>query len=215
MGDFMIQVIDIADIVRDRKDQERSLKSIKGVMLHRCGVNGRTGQVIGETGIEVAEAFIGRRDHTWRDVSRATGRQNAYTFMVGTDWGRPSLDGLVWQTLALDEVGWHGRRFSRGWVGCAWIADPRVRAVSSKGYSAMVQLVALLCLELDLSPDVAVMGHGEVPGAHGGEKAPGEPEACPGLTRTELDEFRIDVAHQMAHEPLATFSAAKVRVTDP
>lgn len=189
----MVKPIDIIDEVRDRRDQERGMHRIKGLMIHRCGVDLKTDTVLGYTGREVAYAFTGRNP-IWRErVAKYTGYQNPYTFMVNAGVGPWYLDGTVWQCLPIDEIGWHGRRWSDDMIGLAWIGDPRVQPVSEKGYQAMVELAAGLCHLLALSPGSDIWGHGEVDGAHGGGKAPGMPGACPGLSQAGLDQFREDV----------------------
>jgi hypothetical protein len=187
-----VKPINIIEEVRDHKDQERGLWQIKGLMLHRCGVDLRTGTVLGYDGLSVARAFTGKMPHL-QEVAKATGFQNAYTFMVNAGVGPHYFNGSVWQALPLDEVGWHGRRFSRGWVGCAWIGDPRVQPISRHGWDAMVKLCAGLCQLQGLDPMTQIKGHGEVKDAHGGEKAPGRRASCPGLSISKLDEFRRDV----------------------
>ena len=187
--------------VKDRKFQPRAWTSVEGIMLHRCGVDLKYGHVIGYDAISVVEAFIGRRPE-WREVAAVTKLQNAYSILVGSDLGPPELDGRVWQALPLTEIGWHGRRFSDDYVGLAWIADPREKPLSSKAWSAMAELCAALCLDRDWDPYKAVLGHGEVEGSHNGSKAPGKPNACPGLSQRDLNVFRDDVAVAMRRSDL-------------
>ena len=56
---------------------------------------------------------------------------------------------------------------------------------------------AKLCVARGWDPYKCIKGHGEVAGAHGGEKAPGKREACPGLSKKQLNAFRDDVAMLM------------------
>lgn len=168
----------IIEQVRDHKDQERSIGAIEGIMLHRAGVDLRSGVVIGYDAVEIAEAFIGRNPR-WKSVAKVTGSQNAYTFYIGGDVGPGQFDGRIWQALPLDEVGHHGRRFSWGHIGIACIGDFRVRPPSEKQWSAAVDLCGDLCLFLGIISR-RVVGHGEIPNAHAGNKAPGKPAACPG-----------------------------------
>ena len=50
---------------------------------------------------------------------------------------------------------------------------------------------------LKLDPYKSIKGHGEVPGAHGGKKAPGQPYACPGDC-VQMNLVRDDVAQVIA-----------------
>ena len=199
-----MQIINIIDRVYDGRDQYRDWEATKGIMLHRAGVNLKTNQVIGYDGLTVAQAFTGLLPE-WAEVAKATGSQNAYTLMVGTDCapeGVDEIDGKIWQALPLDEIGWHGRRFSRGWIGCCWLGDPRVRPLSDRARNSMLDLCAMLCRARGWDPYKNIKGHGEVTGAHGGEKAPGAPAACPGLSLRELNSFRDDVATFMKEDGL-------------
>lgn len=196
-----MRLINIIESVYDGKDQQRDWQATTGIMLHRCGVNLVDNKVLGYDGQSVAEAFIGKRKE-WLDVAKATGNQNAYSLMIGSDCGPGEYDGQVWQCLPLDEIGWHGRQFSKGHIGVAWIADPRVKALSQKAYAAGVDLCAMLCAARGWDPYKAVRGHGEVAGSHDGSKAPGKPNACPGLSQKDLNGFRYDVAKIMQERAL-------------
>jgi len=194
-----MQILNIIKTVFDGKDQERNWEATKGIMLHRAGVNLVDKQVIGYDGLTVAKAFIGQLPE-WAAVANATNRQNAYSIMIGTDCAPNNpdqYDGKVWQALPLDEIGWHGRRFSRGWIGICWLGDPRVRPLSDKARNAALDLCARLCRARGWDPYKQIKGHGEVQDAHGGEKASGKRETCPGLTQQQLNMFRDDVATLM------------------
>jgi hypothetical protein len=188
-------VIDVViDQVRDHRDQVRDLGAIEGIMMHRCGVNLKSGVVLGYDAQAICDAFLGR-DPKWAEVSTATGRQNAYTFFVGGNLGPAQFDGRTWQTLDLDEVGHHGLRFSYTHLGVTAIGDFRVKPPSELQWQATIKLVTELCLLLGV-PSRRVVGHGEVPHAHRGGKAPGEPGACPGDFRS-MDAFRAQVRGRM------------------
>lgn len=187
----------IINQVRDDRAQERDLDAIKGIMLHRCGIDLRTGVVIGFEAVEIAEAFIGRNPR-WHSVAKATGHQNAYTFYVGGGLGPSQYDGRVWQALPFDEVGHHGRRFSRSHIGIACIGDFRVKPPSDKQWAATIDLCADLCLLFGIISR-RVVGHGEVPAAHNGSKAPGKPASCPG-DLFGLDAFREAVRLDMRNK---------------
>lgn len=188
----MPTIINIVDQVFDGKDQERDWTKTKGIMLHRAGVNLKAGKVLGYDGLSVARAFIGQVPE-WEEVARATNRQNAYTLMIGSDCGPAEYDGQIWQCLPIDEIGWHGRQYSKGYIGMAWLADPRVKPLSRPAWNSTVDLCADLCLARGWDPYAKIKGHGEVPKAHDGSKAPGETNACPGLSKRELNVFRDDV----------------------
>ena len=197
----MITVTNIIEQVKDHKSQPRPWKEVEGIMLHRCGVDLVYGHVLGYDAVSVVEAFIGRRPE-WKAVAGATGCQNAYSILVGSDLGPTEYDGRAWQALPLTEIGWHGRRFSDDYVGLAWIADPRKVPLSGKAWSAMAEICAALCLDRGWDPYQAVLGHGEVEGSHDGSKAPGQPSACPGLSQRDLNVFRDDVAVAMRYHGL-------------
>ena len=189
----MTRLINIIGQVYDGRDQERDWEATIGIMLHRCGVNMIDGHVLGYDGLSVAKAFTGQVPE-WEAVARATGGQNAYSVLIGGDCGPPEHDGKVWQALPLDEIGWHGRQHSRGYIGIGWIADPRVQPLSLKAWDVCVDLCVAICRARGWDPYKVIKGHGEVAEAHDGSKSPGEPNACPGLTKVQLNTFRDDVA---------------------
>lgn len=181
-------VVDIREAVKDKRQQMRSLDSISGILVHRVGVNGRTGAVIGYDAESICAAFTGRRP-TWAQVASATNSQNPYTFYIG---GHGQHDGMIWQALDLQEIGWHARSYSRKSVGVAMIGDFRS---SVDCYPTSAQMESLIWLLSGLSTvllDVEIGGHGEIPEAHGGEKAPGAPDACPG-DLVDMDGIRSTV----------------------
>lgn len=184
----------IIDAVRDQRYQQRELTDIRGLMVHRVGVNMRTGVVLGYEAVEICDAFTGRVPR-WYDVAAVTGRQNPYTFYVGGDRGNTELDGKVWQALELEEIGHHARRYSRSFVGIGLIGDFRLVPPGEQQYHEAVRLCADLCLMLGLTPS-SVVGHGEIKGAHGGEKAPGKAAACPG-DFLDMSALRSSVASLM------------------
>lgn len=185
----------IIDRVRDHADQRRDLNKIRGIMVHRCGINLRTGVIIGYDAVEICDAFTGR-DERWASVAEHTNNQNPYTFYVGGARGHVDSDGKVWQALELNEIGHHARGLSPSHIGIGLIGDFRVDSPSAMQWGAAVGLVADLCLMLCLKSS-RVLGHGEAPKAHGGDKAPGHPGACPG-DKLSMDVFRGSVAGVMA-----------------
>ncbi len=175
--------------MRDRRQQDRPAE-IDGIMIHRTGVDLKTGVVIGYDGVSVCDAFTGRAKQ-WAAVAKVTGSQNPYTFLVGGDGNNGSHDGVIWQALPTHEVGWHARRFSLPYVGVAMIGDFREASPTVPQWESAVYLVSELVLALKLSVS-HVLGHGEVDGAHSGKKAPGQPHACPG-DLWQMDDFRRNV----------------------
>ena len=187
--------------VYDGRYQHRAWEETQGIMLHRCGVNLVDKIVIGYDGRTVAKAFSGKLPE-WEVVATRTGKQNAYTVFVGSDCGPEEYNGKLWQALPMDEIGWHGRQFSAGYIGLAWIADPRVKSLSEKAWWSMADICAMICSARLWNPADAIKGHGEVPTAHDGTKAPGEINACPGLSKKDLNIFRGDVAALMKEKNL-------------
>lgn len=178
----------------DGKYLERDITAVKGIMVHRVGIDlkAKPPVVIGHDAIEICYAFQGKVKHLL-DVARVSGYQNPYTIMIGGDHISAEHDGTVWQVMPLDEVGWHARRWSSGFIGVACIGDFRVQAPSRSQRASLVFTLAVLCGRLGLDPYKHIKGHGEVPDAHDGTKAPGKPNACPG-DLLDLDLVRDDVA---------------------
>jgi hypothetical protein len=174
-----MNIINVIDRVSDNRVSHRSWDKLKTIYLHRCGVDQKSGVVLGYDAPSVCDHFTGR-DKTYPEVAAATGGEIAYSLMIGGDAGPPEFDGLIWQCLPLNEIGYHARRFSKEGLGIGLIFDGRVSPPSQKMYASLVDLLGLLCLGLGLNPYKSIRGHGEEPGAHGGSKAPGQPHACPG-----------------------------------
>jgi len=186
------QVIAEAD---DGRYDRRDVETIEGVMIHRCGVDLQMGVVLGYDALSVAAAFTGKAPQ-WEAVSKATGGQNAYSIMIGGDLGPAAFDGKVWQLLPLDEVGYHGRRFSSSYIGIGLIADPRYQAPSAAQRDSLIELLSAICPAYGWDPFKNIRGHGEVDGAHDGSKAPGKPAACPG-DMLPMNLVRADVADRV------------------
>lgn len=187
-----MNIINIIDEVADGHDQRRDIGSCLGIMIHRAGVDLQTGVELGFDGLTLAEVFIGRRAE-WDEVAKVTGYQNAYSLYVGGDVGPAKYDGKVWQALALDEIGHHARRFSEPYIGVCAIGDFRKRPPSQKQWDILIDVCAELCSAFSWNPYKRIKGHGEVPKAHDGSKAPGQPAACPG-DLFSMYAFRDDVA---------------------
>lgn len=183
-------ILDIRDKLDDRRSRMRN--RVEGIMVHRCGVNLRDKITIGYDGLTIGKAFIGKSPQ-WEEVAKATGHENAYTCYIGGNLGPPEFDGVIWQALALDDIGAHARRFSARFIGLGLIADPRVQPVSESQRWSLIELMAMICPAFDLDPYRHIRGHGEVKDSHDGSKAPGKINACPGDT-LNMNLVRDDVA---------------------
>ncbi len=183
------EIIDVTEQCDDGRDRERDFDAIKGIAVHRMGVDLKYGNVLGYEPIAIWEAFTGKNPK-WAEVAKATGNQNAYTVQLGGDLGPPEYDGKVWQVMPLDEIGAHARRFSKGWIGVGLIADPRKRPVSAKQLTSLVDVLVDLCCGWAFDPLLAIRGHGEIKGSHDGSKAPGKTNWCPGF---DMDPVRAEV----------------------
>lgn len=192
-----IAVIDIIEYADDKKHRKRpgGFEGAQGIMVHRCGVNRKTGVVLGYCGPDVLDAFLGRVPR-WKKVAKATGGENAYSIYIGGDCGPAELDGLIWQAIPLEEVGYHARRFSAPYIGIGCIGDYRVDEMSAVQYNSLTGICSELCLGFGWSSYTNIKGHGEQPGAHDGSKAPGKPAACPG-DLLDMNGLRYDVEQIM------------------
>jgi len=195
----MMEIEDITDYADDDEHRVRDFEKLAGIMIHRCGVDLQTGVVLGYDAPSVVDAFLGRVDK-WKAVAKATGGENAYSVYIGGDLGPEEFDGKIWQALPLDEVGYHGRRFSVPYLGIGLICDAREKAPSVKQYQAATLLCSELCSAWRWDPYKQIKGHGEVPKAHNGSKAPGKPAACPG-DLLNMYSFRNDVEILMKEGP--------------
>lgn len=182
--------------VDDGRSQIRDWEKLTGPMVHRTGLDDETGVVLGYDAASICDHFTGK-DTTYPEVAKATGGQLAYSIMIGGDRGPPELDGKIWQTLPLDEIGHHARRFgSIPYLGIACVGDFREgvgRPMSDLQRASLVDLLALLCAAFGWDPYRDIKGHGEVPKTHDGSKAPGKPAACPG-DLVKLNILRDDAA---------------------
>ena len=180
-----MEIIDVIDQCQNRRGQRhRELWQIKGIMVHRCGINLVDKVTIGYDPVTIAGAFTGTNPN-WPEVRRATGGDMPYSFLIGGDGDRSvspadSMDGIIWQCLPLSSVGPHARGYSRDYISIGLVADPRVRALTRKQYDSLVDLCVHLYHSVADPYPRWIVGHGEVDGAHGGTKSPGEKDACPG-----------------------------------
>lgn len=186
----MRQIYDVIEQCKDDKKQERNYDAVQGFMVHRVGVDLQTKVVLGYEAVSVCAAFTGK-DPQWEAVAKVTGYQNAYTFMIGGQHGHEEHNGRIWQCMHLDEIGHHARRYSGRYMGIGIIGDPREEPMSPEQHGSLVDLLVELCIGWAKNPYQAIVGHGEVPEAHGGEKAPNEPAWCPGFDMTPI---RLEVA---------------------
>ncbi len=184
-----MQIIDIIDRVsdgggRDGKDPERDWEKCQGIMVHRVGVDLKSGGFIGHDAETICDAFTGGMP----EVAKYTGGENAYTLFVGGDTGPAELDGLIWQALPLSEVGFHGRRWSVPYIGIACIGDFRVQPPSATQLNNLVDLCAALCAAFLWDPYKQIVGHDEVKGASSDPN-----KECPGKLLA-MNPLRDDVA---------------------
>lgn len=191
-----MRIHNIIKQVHDGRPQQRS-ENIGGIVVHRTGINAKTGIAIGTNALDIASAFIGKRPE-WKDVAKATGHQNAYTFYIGGEHEEP---GKIWQAIPIGELGWHARRFSRAWLGIALIGDYRVEQLHPLTRDSLIELCKALCRAYQLDPRTQIKGHGEIPEAHGGDKAPGRPAACPG-DNVDMDLIRHHVYAEMRQDDM-------------
>lgn len=182
-----MQIRNIIDRVADGKGASRDWEAIEGAMVHRVGVDLKTGGEIGYDGETIARAFIGAIPK-FEAVAKVTGHQNAYTILIGGNLGLEEFDGVVWQALALDEVGYHGRRFSAPFIGIACIGDFRVSLPSKLQRNSLVDILVELCGAFGWDPYKKIKGHDEVPYA---SKDPNK--ECPG-SLLAMNPLRDDVA---------------------
>ena len=201
--------------VSDGHPMIRDWTKIQGGAVHRVGLDDQTGVVLGYDAVSISAHFTGE-DTTYPLVARATGGQLAYSIMIGGDRGPPDLDGVVWQTLPLDDYGHHARRFSKPWIGIGCIGDFRKdvgRPMSPSQRASLVDILALITPALGWDPYRDIKGHGEIKGAHGGEKTPGKPAACPGdwvamnTIRDDVATLARDGARRRLHEAGVIFTS--------
>lgn len=191
----MREIRNIIDYADDGKHRERDFEKLKGIAIHRCGVDLRTGVTLGYSAPDVLDAFLGRREE-FSAVAKATGSENAYSIYIGGKLGEPEFDGQIWQALPLSEVGYHARRFSAPYLGIGMIGDFRVQPSSTRQYNSLIWLLTEICRAFTFDPYKCVSGHGELKNAHDGSKAPGKPNACPGDLLV-MNHVRDDTAVEM------------------
>ncbi len=194
-----MKIVDIIEHADDGRHNERDFDKLEGIMIHRCGVDLQTGVVLGYEASSIVDAFLGRVEK-WKDVAKATGGQNAYSIYIGGDLGPEEFDGQIWQALPLDEIGYHGRRFSVPYLGIGLICDAREKAPSVAQYQAAWLLCSELCSAWVWDPYKRIKSHGEIRKAHNGTKSPGAPAACPG-DLLDMNAFRYDVEALMKEGP--------------
>ena len=163
----------------------------KGSMAHRCGIDKRYGHTFGYDALSVMEVFT--KGGKWPQVARAVGHKMPYGYLIGGDYGPEEFDGVIWRCLPDDVVGPHARAASVRYLSIGLIADPRHRHISEKQRAALTWLQSRQRIAYDMHIS-QIKGHGEVPSAHDGSKAPGLMNACPGFSQDMLDAMRLDVA---------------------
>jgi hypothetical protein len=182
-----LTIINVIDLVDDGKPAPRNFDQCDTVAVHRCGKDLIYGIDLGDTAEEICAHFTGRNDR-YPDVAKATGGQLAYSLMIGGDLGDPRWDGVIWQCLPVDDVGFHARRWSKPAIGVALIADPRKKPPSAKQRDALIDLLALLSVGFGFDPFKAIKGHDELPGGSGDPN-----KRCPGPL-LPMNPLRADVA---------------------
>jgi hypothetical protein len=204
-----LRIIDVIAECDDGKKIERGTQP-EGITIHRVGKDHQTGISLGDYATEISAHFTGKTD-AYPEVSRATGGQNPYTFMVGGEWADSMYDGFVWQILNPMDVGHHARVWSRSTIGVGIIGDFRTVGPTRKQYISAVRLVGELCIMFWLDPKgrsqdgYVLAGHDE---RQGGSRTPGK--KCPGKL-WDMDEFRHDVKDWIqggASIRLATYGAS-------
>lgn len=194
----------IHDVIVRCYDGEKSIvvpDSIDTVVVHRVGKDLKYGIDLGDTGPEVSDHFTGRNDEH-PAVAKATGGQNAYTFMIGGDLCGAQNDGIVWQILPLFDAGAHAKRWNSRAVGIALIGDPRVKAPSITQRNSLVDLLVMVCGALKIVPDDLPVGsRTATPGLRCHDELKGSSsdpnKACPGGT-VDMSQIRAEVRELMA-----------------
>jgi len=161
-----------------------------GIMVHRCGVDKQTGHTLALTGPEFIAAFSGGVP----EASNIVGGTMPYTFVIGGPTDANASNGVVWQCLPIDVIGWHGRRCSSEYIGVGVVGDFRFHEPTTAQWDSLVDLCSDLSVAVGFPPP-KVIGHGEARSAHDGTKAPGKPGACPGA-KLNLDELRREVTER-------------------
>jgi hypothetical protein len=203
-----LEIINVIDLVDDGKPAPRNFDECDTIVVHRCGKDLILGIDLGDTAEEVCAHFTGRNTQ-YPEVAKATGGQLAYSLMIGGDLGDPRWDGVIWQCLAIGDVGYHARRWSKPAVGVALIADPRKKPPSTKQRNALVDLLALLSVGFGFDPFRIIKGHDELPS---GSADPNK--RCPGPllpmnpVRADVADIVKDGARQRLHEAGLVFSKA-------
>lgn len=199
----MLLIEDIIKEVDDGRTRTRTHEA-EGITWHRCGIDRRSGAVLGFDGRSICNAFSGRVTGL-EEAAHATGSENPYTILFGGDCGPTELDGKIWQALALYDIGPHAKRWSAPTFGFGLIFDGRIGPPSAEQYQNAVELSAAFCSAHLWDPYRVIKGHGELPGATK-SKRKGQPYACPG-DFLDMDVAREDVA-------LAMGEAGKRRLYD-
>jgi hypothetical protein len=181
----------IINIIEEAYDGRRAPRrdEIAGIMIHRGGLDLQTGVILGLDGLSISNIFTGKDPH-YPSVAAATGYENPYTLFIG---GHSEFDGLVWQALPLNEIGYHARRWSAPFIGICCIGDFRETAPTAAQMASLLDLLAGLCSAYAFDPYKAIRGHGEV---QGGIKAANEPGACPGKL-LDLNHVRYETEQVM------------------
>lgn len=151
----------------------RPWSRITHIVVHRIG------RELGTTCEELAAAF--KDTSTPQSPGSFTAGQFPYSFFIDPD-------GEVHQTLYIEDVSWHARRWSYPGLGVAVSGDFRVEPLSPKQYTALVSLCSLLAYFLRV---YNLVGHTEL------KNASRDPEKeCPGKF-LDMDALRTEVAEKV------------------
>ena len=172
-----MRIDDITDAVDDGQRGELSLDRVTVLAVHRVGKDFDRAVSLGDTAEEICRAFLDG------PAAIYTGRELPYHFVI-------EASGRVAQCLPLEEVGRHARRWNAAAIGVACIGDFRACPPEPMQREALVELLAGLCLGLNLIAR-SVKGHDELAGgsAHPSKRCPGR--------HLDLAMLRSDVAGRM------------------
>lgn len=195
-------IINVIGECDDGKPGDRDPAQLKRIGVHRVGRDMRYGIKLGDTAPEICAHFTGK-NREFPEVAKTTGKENAYTFMIGGDLGDPQWNGVVWQVLPVYDIGKHARRWSEICLGIGLIADPRIKPCSRKQRDALIDLCVELCQMLHIDPAKTdakgvpyLAGHDELPGG-----SRDLDKACPGDLLI-MNELRRDVASTISDSAL-------------
>lgn len=176
--------IEIVDRIKELSDGKRlklSGEHVDTIVIHRVGLNLKTGKHLGTTALEVGRAFIDDPE-----VAKWTGGEQPYHFYIDPD-------GTISQALALVDTGRHSRAFNSRAIAIAVICDARVEPPTDEQFDAAVRLSTCVAYHMGIKAG-RIRGHTEL-----GARATSDPmKQCPGAKfnmkklrgRVERDLYR-------------------------